>query len=265
MVQLNLKQIHEVTLEILKDIDRVCRENDLKYTAIGGTLIGAVRHGGYIPWDDDIDIAIMRDDYERFLKIYREKKENQFELFDYKSTEGYYNQFAKVSDKRTRINDNFGRNVKGLGVTVDIFPLDCRVSSKLSIDYKKMRILVYKLHISMEYNGKNCLKNLIKKFIRLIFVRKDYRYYLTEIEKFATAQNNNELSDVAGTFSSGCGEFDMFKKEIFDEYTYLKFEDTKIMVVKEYEYFLQHRFGDYMKMPPEDQRISHPCVAYWIE
>ena len=265
MQRLTIEDIHKVALEILKDVDLVCRRNSISYTAIGGTLIGAVRHKGFIPWDDDIDIAIKRDDYERFLQLYRSQKDSRFELFDYKHDKDYYNQFAKVSDTSTFVVDQFDRNIEDLGVSIDVFPIDYRPSHSINKDYKHMRRLIYELHISMEYESSNILKNNAKKFLRTFFIRKDYFHYLRKIEDYATAENDNKRSDLAGTFSSGCGEYDMFRREIFEEYCNLPFENMQIMAVKEYRYFLGHRFGNYMELPPEEDRVPHPFEAYWIE
>ena len=95
------KELREIQMGILSYVDKFCRENDIKYSICGGTLIGAIRHGGYIPWDDDIDIIMLRKDYERFLNLFNKSKDSDYNLYCINKSPYYYHPYAKVSDSRT--------------------------------------------------------------------------------------------------------------------------------------------------------------------
>ena len=121
--ELSLDEVRSIQLEILEYIDYVCKENKIEYWLDGGTLIGAVRHGGYIPWDDDIDIIIRRKDYDRALQLFDEYS-NRFKVLSHKKTDGYYYAFGKVIDTNTRLVEKGIKPINEMGVYVDIFPLD---------------------------------------------------------------------------------------------------------------------------------------------
>lgn len=124
MQTLTLREIQEIELNILSDIDRFCRENGIRYSLDGGTLLGAVRHHGFIPWDDDIDIIMPREDYDRFLKSYQSKN-GQYRLYTKDTIPAYRTQmFAKVIDTQTIANEELYQQQDAYGLWVDIFPAD---------------------------------------------------------------------------------------------------------------------------------------------
>ncbi len=109
---------------MLQEIDKICRHYHIRYYLAGGTLLGAVRHQGFIPWDDDIDIAMPREDYEQFIKIMSHKKHPIYKLLAIECTKGYPYTFAKVVDTRTRLVEEIGKDLHQMGVFIDIFPID---------------------------------------------------------------------------------------------------------------------------------------------
>ena len=129
MQKLSLDEIKNSELLILDDIDRVCRKNNIKYSLAFGTLIGAVRHKGFIPWDDDIDIVMTRDNYDKFIHTYINEKNENYSILNHEFDKNYYHQFTKVVDNRTTINNDNLREIKNMGVWVDVFPVD-KISSK---------------------------------------------------------------------------------------------------------------------------------------
>lgn len=262
MKKIDLKEIHSIELDIIKDIDRVCRSNNIKYTIIGGTLIGAIRHKGFIPWDDDIDIAIPREDYKKFIDIYSKQKDAQFSIFENCINEDYYYPFIKISDNRTTLKENNYKEIKGLGVNLDVFPID-RVNSK-DIQKKLKKISFNHKGLSRCFvNQKESTKNILKRLLKQIIFFKDYNYYLKNIERLSQIDNDDKTCDLAGVLVNGTGEKDLFPIEIFDNYIDLKFENLELMAVKDYEVFLRHRFGDYMKLPPKEQQVAHLNESYW--
>ena len=119
-----LEELHQIETDILTAIDEICRKENIRYYLAGGTLLGAVRHKGFIPWDDDIDIAMPRDDYERFLKVMRKGAHPYYKILALEYKEDYPYTFAKVVDTRTRLQEEIGKDLPEMGVFIDIFPLD---------------------------------------------------------------------------------------------------------------------------------------------
>lgn len=259
--KISLNEIHEIELEIIKDIDRVCRENNIRYTIIGGTLIGAVRHKGFIPWDDDIDIAMPREDYERFIEIYNLNKKDQFSIFEKKINDDYYYPFMKISDNRTYLREKNYKEIKNLGANLDIFPIDKISSANLDIKLKKIEFY-YKGLSKCFSEQEKVTPSVLKRFLKNIIFFRNYKFYLNKIEKLSTKENKKNCA-FAGVLVSGTGKKDIFPAEIFNEYTDLQFDNIKLMAVKNYEKFLKHRFGDYMKLPPKEQQIAHLNEIYW--
>lgn len=269
MEKLDLKDIQNVLLEIMKDVDRVCRANNIIYFASGGTCLGAVRHKGFIPWDDDIDVKIKREDYFRFLEIYEKEKNPMYKIFDFHTNKNAKVTFAKISDTRTRIDYQQTLNTDDLGISVDIFPIDYVSSANYKKTNAQKDLLFKKLHLSQQqpsanYNNKlNKIFDGVKKIARPFFAPKEPIYYLYKLEELATKENNNPNADLAGNLLSQdiC---DMHDKHVFDSYIDLDFEDMKIMCPVDYDTHLTNNYGDYMTLPKEEDRVAHPADAYWV-
>ncbi|MGN1300447.1 MAG: phosphorylcholine transferase LicD [Clostridia bacterium] len=263
MRKINLEEIHHIELDIMLDIDRVCRNNNLKYTIIGGTMIGAVRHKGFIPWDDDIDIAMPRGDYLKFIDLYEKNKNNQYSIFEHSINSEYYYPLIKISDNRTALIEKNYKPINNLGVNLDVFPID-KVNSK-RMKEKLRKLSFYHKGLSKCFtNQEKVTPNKIKRIIKAIIFNKDINYYLKMIENIAQEDNDSEC-DLAGVLVNATGEKDLFPIDFFDEFTNIEFENNKLMVINKYKEFLEHRFGDYMKIPPKEQRIAHQNECYWRE
>ena len=122
--KLTVDDARKVELGILKYIDSVCRSNNIPYCLDYGTLLGAIRHKGFIPWDDDIDISMKRDDYERFVELMQSNTPSQYRLLTDKTCEGYYYEYGKMVDTSTRLVETDIMEIPEMGVWVDIFPKD---------------------------------------------------------------------------------------------------------------------------------------------
>ena len=271
MRELSNTELKEVSLSILRYIDKICRANNVKYFIGFGTLLGAVRHKGFIPWDDDIDICILRPDYHRFLKIM--EKDNHIRLICMENDPNYYFSFARICDKRTVILNRPLRKIKDFGVWVDVFPIDNAPEKNERQtwyqEYLKRRRKMM-LTIPTEYESvkiskflhKSTLKNYIDRFRLGV---KNFSKYRQDFHEWITQFNNNETDDVF-IASTPYKMKTCFPKDLFTDFSELDFECLKVCAPVDYDRYLTMIYGDYMKLPPEEERKSqHYFRAYWKE
>ncbi|CDC95153.1 licD family protein [Roseburia sp. CAG:380] len=260
----DLQIIKSAELRIVNEINQICLRNNIKYSMIGGTLIGAVRHHGFIPWDDDIDLMMERSEYKRFLNIAEKELSEEFYIADYEHTPSIGEPFTKIMMKNTVMKESFtGSSNAPAGIFVDIFPVDNAPQSKLfkTIQRYKNYILRKKILIKSNY----CFgKTGVKKFIYDTLERLTFESKSDLVRKY---RNNQIKYNYRNTteYVSLCGAYDYNRETLpkrwLSEYTFLEFEGQKLMAFKEYDKILRHYFGDYMKLPPENERICRHAVA----
>lgn len=262
---LNIKEVQKEALNILKIAVEFFNKNNIKYYIFYGTLLGAVRHKGFIPWDDDIDVVIPRPEYEKLLKILKEKNniidnEQNIEAIGWELKNSDW-PFLKFINKNIEVNEeaNFDYNL-----WIDVFPLD-GVPHKENKDFKKMCQL-RKIFMARKYDIKNTnvySKNIIKKVLkRTLYILMRVISYDKVIEKFINLckkYNYNDCEYVSDNIGDGTAnvvfEKKMFEDEIFD------FEDIKVNGIKEYDKCLKILYGNYMRLPDEKDRITHGIKA----
>lgn len=252
-------RIKNELLDILDYFDKVCKENNLNYYLGGGTLLGSIRHNGIIPWDDDIDVYMPREDYEKLLKL---KIDNDtFWLDSYKSNKNNWYPFSKIRNKKTEYLESEAKGYKGQqGMWIDIFPIDNTKNNKFSFLKTRKKII------------KNCRKILSNKCYKSI---KDYDdlkrkiYYIISaliprkiviyIREFMMKCENNQHNKYLISFGSRYKiEKQLHLKEkIFPLEKHL-YENKMYPVPKDYDYVLTKIYGeDYMKLPPKEKRVTH--------
>lgn len=263
--ELTIKETQEISLEILRIITNICEEQRFRYSLVYGTLIGAVRHSGYIPWDDDVDIMMPRPDYDELL-VYIKKHIQEYpnlKIFNREECSEYPYMITRISDDRYEI-DVTNEKQFGMGVFIDIYPYDGLGNTKdeaLRYGLKGDRLSSLCYQATRE---KFAIENTTSTFRRIIkfpvylyakFRGKDY--FQNKLEKLARVKDYDK-SEYVGcvTWLSG-GEKDIFPREWFDEYIMMKFDKYEFRVPKEYDNVLRHVYGDYMRLPPEKDRIGH--------
>ncbi len=263
MNELNLNEIQSASLSVLDKLVEIINQLNLHYSLAWGTLLGAVRHQGFIPWDDDIDIMMPRPDYEKLLDFCIKNQDEilPYNLINIRSNDNYVYVLSRFSDSRYTVDYTNVRNY-GLGVFVDIYPID-----GLGTNYEKAKY----------YNRRNALKKRLAKLLEPDKFLKSpngifktiLKYPSYIIAKLIGRQRllksvDNSCSSVSYSESSFVGiptvEIEdkyIMPKDWFDSYEFLLFETNKYSVISKYKEFLKQRYGDYMKLPPENERIAH--------
>ena len=265
--QLTLHEMQEREAKMLEYLHRICVENNIKYYLYGGTLIGAVRHQGFIPWDDDLDVLVPRKDYKRLLSILHSHKE--YRLLSHEYQDDYYYPFAKLTDPETKLIEYGVKECKELGVWLDIFPLDS-VSNNPLIRLLHAKI-VMKLVGMNQYVAadETCILQEIDSFPKKIkfVIAKQFKSQtlIRFIHTLAGIYVDKETAYKADLLWSSNYKY-FFPANWFGDPKILKFEGGNYYVPTDYDSFLKVLYGDYMKLPPEEKRHSdHFYSCYKIE
>ena len=268
MDQETLKKLHKYLLELLDEFVRICDKNNLDYFLYGGTLLGAVRHKGFIPWDDDLDVAMLRKDYEKFLEIAPTELKDKFIIDNYHTNKNCYLNFTKIRNKKTLFVQNFQQNYDGeKGIWIDVFPLDG--INKLSI-FQILRIKTVKYIRSIEHYKSNIFlgnnKIKLKKFLA-IFLKPIPLTFLQHVQdKIMKGKNDcKETKYITSIASQYDYKKQTMKREVFLPIKKLEFEGKKYKVPNQYGYFLERIYGNYMELPPKEKRVTHNPIKIRFE
>ena len=192
---LSMDEIKSVELEILKYIHNFCIENDIKYFLNYGTLIGAVRHKGFIPWDDDIDICMFRKDYEKFIDLFS-KDDGIYKILSLETDDKYYNNFIKVINSKTKIEDERNYKTYDLGIFVDIFPIDSFDDLKLvekTYKLESFKLLSFSKKENIQY-GDSKLKDFVRLFFWMMLKPVSPRIFAKKIKE--AVEKSTEVDDI---------------------------------------------------------------------
>lgn len=268
MKKIELRELQLLELEIAREIRRICNKNSISFFIIGGTLLGAVRHNGFIPWDDDLDIGMLRDDYNRFLEIAPRELDSRFFLQTTESDSGYYHVFSKVRLNGTHMYEIAnGAQKKHDGIFVDIFPYDRVVEEKaLSKLYTlKLKILGKMTLLKHSYDLNALTSNPLSKVFNMLL-----KYFPISTSKVDRIMDKEMFDDINGKYlMERDGMFKgslIFPCEYIYDLTELQFENELFPAPKEYDKYLRQAYGDYMKLPPlEDRLIGHSVLSIELE
>ena len=262
--ELNIEQIHKATLGIVEKLIEICDKINVNYYVAYGSLIGVVRHKGFSPWDDDFDVVMLRDDYEKFCDycIKNENKLKPFKLLSRKCEKKYPYNIARLNNMNYKaVYDN----VQGYesGIFIDIYPLDGAGSDVdkvlKKVEKKKsnlFRITLWSIddhYTKSTYN--KWYRSIIKYFVRGYSKVRGAKHFLDKMENFKNLYDINNSRYIAEmTWDSG---LTLYEKSWFDKYIYMDFENLKVKVPIGYDDFLRCHYGDYMKFPPKEEQVPH--------
>ncbi len=276
-----LQELHEIELGALKAFVRLCNAHGLRYYAIGGTLLGAVRHKGFIPWDDDVDVAMPRADYDKLIELVKSGKVQEvlgddYRIESWQTDKEFKSYFAKMSSTKIELQEQLLEDTTvRKGYLIDIIPLDGTPDdeTRRKIYYAKAMGLRFlcgtaNVHTGIRTSRSKWEQTILRivralRLYRLIDVRKVYR----SMDRLFRAQDA-EHADYAGTLTGAYKTREIVPRELFgetyDEYSLWEFEGMLLKGPKQCDGYLTHMFGDYRKLPPEKDRKVHykPCIQH---
>lgn len=258
--KLNLKEIQEVELNIMREFHSFCEKYNLKYVLDGGTLLGAIRHNGFIPWDDDIDVSMPYPDYLNFLKLFEENNLNPDLLAMHDMVGNIGIHYTKLVDLRTICLNPARDDKHRYSVFIDIFPMMSiedndeealnRIKKILELRKKSWKFINFKTH------------NPIKYLYRLIFGNIKLKKIVSEMEKICQEIEYGTTSRIrcvpAEMRTLIPADNDHFENRILKD-----FESYCFYIPNNYDKYLRNMYGDYMQLPPENKRYTHELDAYW--
>lgn len=262
MRKIDTEELKKIQLKILREVADFCEKNNIKYWIDCGTLLGAIRHKGYIPWDDDIDVGMLREDYDKFQRIFN-KEDGKYTFVSYESDPTFYLPSGKVIDNSTVLYEPDENGVK-LAVNIDIFvydnaPDDDKEVKKMFDERDRLRNAYMRTseHINFE---KNFLKRILRLGRKILY---KIRYCgRAQYCKDAIANMIKNSKKYATCKTERVGDFMSFSRMVcsrraFDSFVDVEFEGEKYKAPVGYDEWLRAFYGDYMQLPPVKERVSH--------
>ena len=266
MKKIDSDELKRIELNLLIKFDEICKENEFKYFLCGGTLLGAIRHKGFIPWDDDIDVLMPRPDYEKLLKFYKENQVGDIRFVSWKTGDSIY-PFLKLVNIKTKVKEKYLDDKYATNVWIDIFPLDGMPDNDRIIERKYKKIKFYKMLLMTAYSesgkGATWYAKRIKQLLIPLCKRMNVTKLCDKLNKIAM-EYSIETSPFVGGFLWGYGIQEKMPLEFLD-CVEVEFEGHKFPAPKCWDYYLKKLYGDYMALPPEEERRPHDFEAWWRE
>lgn len=263
--EIDLKELKVLQMDILSAIDEYCSINNIKYSLACGTLLGAIRHKGYIPWDDDIDIYIPRDDYKRLVSSFPESYKERYKIISLERDLLWDRPYAKAYNAETHLEES-SIEKKRIGVNIDIFPVDDVPIGAEWTKYDRKRRFEQKLFllkfVKLDLH-RDVFKNIILIIFRIITSLISTRSWAERIDRKCQQFNGRGYRHYFEC-CQGILQKKPFPKELFDEIIDVLFEDRFFKCFADADCYLKNGFGNYMQLPPEEKRVTHHSFkAYW--
>ena len=261
--KLDIDEIKEVELGVMDYIHNICKEKGINYSLAYGSLLGAVRHRGFIPWDDDLDIALKRDQYDKLYQAILEDNNSIYKVVSWENDSRYPYPFYRVYDSRTVYENNYIQNDIELGICVDVFPFDDYKDVNKEITKLDMyrRLSVYTLYGIR--NKEAGIKNIVRYLMLVAFRLTRVKIWNKKLNDCSKAPVNSEYIDYLMESKKYSTKIDA---KALDEVVECKFEDRVYNIPKDYDHILTTIYGeDYMEIPPIEKRIQHDDFVAYIK
>src|SRR5574344_689373 len=263
MEKIDIDECHQILLDVAKDFHKICVKNGIPYYMLGGTMLGAIRHKGFIPWDDDMDFGIPRVFFDDFLEVCKKQLDKKYKLNTEKNTNYLCSEIIKISDTRTIIESNW--TADGLedciGINIDIFPLDnIKINSYNREIYRAFRF-IYQINGYKRYNLENrsFLKRIIARCIKAIPCINDKNTSRISKQILKVMMIGDSYANLYGAW----GIKEWIPKDVFGNPTLYTFENTQFYGVTNYDAYLKNLYNNYMELPHANKRHIHLVNVYW--
>ncbi len=269
--RLSSDEIKQTQLNILLEFQKICKDNGLTFYLCGGSLLGAVRHKGFIPWDDDIDICMSRPQYDELARLVRNNsldKPSWLEIVCYDNRTSRF-PFIKVLDKRTFILNDYFKESENDNLWIDLLPVDGLPDSEGEVKKLYRKVTLCRKLVQMKYvrpfEGKSLSKRIIKPIMSVFAHIINTDRFNDRILEMATA-NAYELCDKVGIVTEGLyNEREAIPRSEYEKPVDVEFEGHIFQATSYWDEYLRNLFGDYMTPPPEDKRKTHDMKAFRVE
>lgn len=265
MKEIGIEEMRQVQLAILDTVHDFCVDNDINYFLTAGTLLGAVRHKGYIPWDDDIDLGMIRDDYDRFMELFN-RSNDRYKFFSVENKSEFPYAYGKVMDTKTVLYEP-DENGRKLSVYVDVFAYDNAPDDDNDLAKMFRRRNIFRAlntsRTQKNYNGKGKVRLFIFRILHVITKPFPLAYFakkMADNSKRYTKYSTRRVGDFMSYYNMSCD------KKALSAFVDLEFEGKKYKAPIGYDEWLRSFYGEYMQLPPEEERVStHAYKAYFVE
>ena len=256
----SLRDLQLALFEMLKIVDVICRENDIKYSIACGTALGAIRHLGFIPWDDDLDIMFLRPEYEKFLEIAPPLLKEQGLTLQREFTKTWPMTYSKVRNDNTTLIEKSYEKLEGMhhGIYIDLFPIDNLSDNRIIADaqWNLFHMLVSKGMRKRGYETK-AKNKIFAMMISPLFPERPLRQFVMQ------KKNNNTKNVHCFLGAAIVRSHNIFPRTVFDGYEQALFEGEYFPIVKDYDTYLKICFGDYMQLPPPEKRLARQHASFF--
>ncbi|KGQ37405.1 LicD family protein [Gallibacterium genomosp. 1] len=258
--KINEKDYKSILLQVLVNFDSFCRKHNISYSLAYGSMLGAIRHKGFIPWDDDIDIFMLREEYDKFVKLWNESSnllKDNYELWGIDDEKNFfYGHLVKFFDKNTLLIEKTKNHIIEYGIYIDIFILEDISSDSKKADKQQKKYKFYRKLLSHFFKHASILNFLAKK----ISIKIPSIYFFINKLKNITKQEKSESVSVYEPIDKI-----IYKRKDFKNIIYLPFEEYMFPVSAQYDFLLKQQYGNYMSFPPENERKGHNIEVYTNE
>lgn len=262
----DIDELRHIQLDILSFVDRICRDNGIIYSLAGGSMLGAVRHKGYIPWDDDIDIFMPRKDYELFIGLMKKLSHPYYRILTTYDTPGFCQPYANISDDRTIVEEPGIGNEAKEGVNIDIFPVDFvpedeHVQKKIVGKILLLRNLFIIKGLKWD-SRRGLLKNLLAFICQILIFPISRKWLSVKMDSISSrAESNYSKKSAVLVWGNGIKIMNTY---IYENYQDWPFENNVFRGVVDYSSYLSSLYGNWRALPPKDKQVSHhKFTAYW--
>ena len=266
MSNTNMDLLHQVDMDIAKEVLRICEKHGLTYYMLGGTMLGAIRHKGFIPWDDDIDLGMPRDDYERFLEIAPQELASHLKLVNYRTDPNYMYYITRILDTDTTvIEERIGNDNKYTHASIDIFPIDGTPNNPIARKIYFFRVMYHRALMSLCYKDSIDRKRKRSKKEQLLLWVMEHipvdklttpykqKCKIDKLLRKQKIQGSKYIGNIMGAYRTR----EIVPAQYYGEGAMYPFEDMQMRGLAMYDEYLTYTYGDYMQLPPEDSRKTH--------